>query len=77
VGSTLAFQALTPINLAKRNLFWTTPHPTGIQGTPVAGLIDIDEAGAASACHCHVLPSFLLPLPAGSGTHCPFRAFHS
>ena len=27
VGSTLAFQALTPINLAKRNLFWTTPCP--------------------------------------------------
>jgi hypothetical protein len=63
VGSTLAFQALTPINLAKRNLFWTTPHPTGIQGTPRAALIDIDEAGAASACHCHVcgsLPPFLL-----------------
>ena len=48
-ASTTARQAETPINLAKRDMFWDMPFPYGVQGTPRALLIDSDEA-AFSLC---------------------------
>eukprot|EP00035_Acanthoeca_spectabilis_P017079 m.356846 g.356846 ORF g.356846 m.356846 type:complete len:218 (+) comp16607_c0_seq17:470-1123(+) len=44
-GSTTAEQADLPINRAKRHIFWTMPHPFGINGTPRGAFIDIDECG--------------------------------
>jgi hypothetical protein len=44
-GSTTANQANTPLNRLRRQMFWTTAHPTGVIGTPRQRLIDIDEAG--------------------------------
>ena len=44
-GSITALQALTPFHQARRHNFWNLPHPAGIDGTPRASLIDIDEAG--------------------------------
>ena len=44
-GSTTAFQAFTPINLARRQNFWHMAYPIGVRGTPRAQLIDIDECG--------------------------------
>ena len=43
VGSTTAKQAMEPHNIARREMFWSTPQPTGIIGTPRQLLIDIDE----------------------------------
>ena len=45
IGSVLAYQALTPANLFKRRIFWTTPFPTGTVGTPRNCKWDVDEAG--------------------------------
>ena len=47
VGSTTAMQAELPINMMRRQHFWTLPHPFGIRGTPRANLIDFDECGAS------------------------------
>ena len=44
-GSTTAFQAFTPVNVARRHNFWTMAYPFGVLGTPRGCLIDIDEAG--------------------------------
>jgi hypothetical protein len=44
-GSTTAFQAFTPLNLQRRQNFWTLPFPLGVVGIPRALLIDIDECG--------------------------------
>ena len=44
-ASTTANQALEPANMLKRQLFWTTPLPTGCLGIPRQVLIDIDECG--------------------------------
>lgn len=43
VGSTTAYQAMTPSALLRRHLFWTTGYPTGILNVPFNSLIDIDE----------------------------------
>ena len=45
VGSTTAYQAFLPINLAKRNDYWTRPYPFGIANIRRQDIIDIDEAG--------------------------------
>jgi hypothetical protein len=42
-ASTTAYQALTPRNIARRQLFWTRPPPLGVFGVPVAQLLDMDE----------------------------------
>eukprot|EP00545_Synedropsis_sp_CCMP1620_P011708 CAMPEP_0119007346 /NCGR_PEP_ID=MMETSP1176-20130426/2950_1 /TAXON_ID=265551 /ORGANISM="Synedropsis recta cf, Strain CCMP1620" /LENGTH=368 /DNA_ID=CAMNT_0006959473 /DNA_START=77 /DNA_END=1183 /DNA_ORIENTATION=+ len=44
-GSTTARQALLPINVAKRNIFWMEPYPNGIADTHLNDQIDIDECG--------------------------------
>ena len=43
VGSTTARQAQTPENIYRHHLFWTQPHPLGVQGIPRRLLIDLDE----------------------------------
>jgi hypothetical protein len=45
VTSTVAYQAFTPRNMLRRELFWSEPYPVGIHGTPRSRLIDIDEFG--------------------------------
>lgn len=45
VTSTVAYQAFTPRNMLRRELFWTDSYPVGIHGTPRHLLIDIDEFG--------------------------------
>ena len=45
VGSTEARQASLPINLFKREQFWTLPIPFGVNGCERRRLIDIDECG--------------------------------
>ncbi|KAJ1414605.1 hypothetical protein B484DRAFT_335193, partial [Ochromonadaceae sp. CCMP2298] len=42
-ASTTAYQALTPRNIARHQLFWTRPPPLGVFGVPVAQLLDMDE----------------------------------
>lgn len=42
-ASTTAYQALTPRNILRRQLFWTRPPPLGVFGVPVAQLLDMDE----------------------------------
>jgi transposase len=44
-SSTTANQAFTPINLLKRDVFWSSPLPTGVLGVPLFDLVDIDEFG--------------------------------
>ena len=44
-GSTTAYQAFLPRNLARRHAFWTEPWPYGIADVDAADMIDIDEAG--------------------------------
>jgi hypothetical protein len=44
-GSTTARQALLPINVAKRGIFWTEPYPHGIADTEIEEMVDIDECG--------------------------------
>jgi hypothetical protein len=43
-GSTTAYQASLPINLARRHSFFHDPYPFGITGTSRANIIDWDEA---------------------------------
>lgn len=45
VSSTTARQALLPINILKRQNFWTLPYPLGIANIRREDLIDLDEAG--------------------------------
>lgn len=45
VTSTIAYQAFTPRNLLRRELFFSRPYPVGIFGTPRRLLIDVDEFG--------------------------------
>lgn len=44
-SSTTAFQAMLPINIERRNNFWSLPYPHGIVGIHPNDMIDIDEAG--------------------------------
>ena len=44
-GSTTAYQALLPRNLAKRWVYWNYNYPAGIRNIPRNQWIDIDEAG--------------------------------
>ena len=44
-GSTTAYQAFLPRNLARRHAFWTEPWPYGIADVDPVNIIDIDEAG--------------------------------
>jgi hypothetical protein len=84
IGSVLAYQALEPRNLFKRQLFWTSGWPTGVVGVPRNSLWDIDEAGnvtlprtqlSAHGQRCervHVCEAFacaLLCVGAASGGH--------
>jgi hypothetical protein len=43
--STEAYQAFTPINLFKVELFWTRPPPLGVRTIPRQKFIDVDEFG--------------------------------
>ena len=45
VGSTTAYQAFLPINLAKREIYWTMDYPAGITDIERRDIIDVDEAG--------------------------------
>ena len=45
VGSTEARQASLPVNLFKREQFWTMPPPFGVHGCERRRLIDVDECG--------------------------------
>ena len=45
MGSTEARQASLPINVFKREQFWSQPFPFGINGCERRRLIDIDECG--------------------------------
>ena len=65
VGSTEAKQASLPINIHKREYFWSQPLPYGINGCNCRSLIDIDECGIEinrtnrkyghTACGIHVV----------------------
>ena len=44
-ASTTADLAFLPVNLQKREFYWTLPPPLGMRGVPIADIIDIDEAG--------------------------------
>jgi hypothetical protein len=44
-GSTTAHQALDPVVLHRRSLFWTRPYPLGCFGIPLHRLGDFDECG--------------------------------
>jgi hypothetical protein len=44
-GSTTAYQALLPINIQKRWMFWNLPYPYGIANIRRADMIDLDECG--------------------------------
>ncbi len=44
-SSTTAFQAMQPINVARRHNFWNLPYPHGSVGIDPRDMIDIDEAG--------------------------------
>ena len=43
-ASTTADLAFLPVNLQKREFYWTLPPPLGMIGVPIADIIDIDEA---------------------------------
>ncbi len=45
ITSTVAYQAFTTRNLARRQMFWTEPWPVGIHGVPRRTMVDIDEFG--------------------------------
>jgi hypothetical protein len=45
VVSTEAYQAFTPINLFKVELFWKRPPPLGVRTIPRQKFIDVDEFG--------------------------------
>ena len=40
-----AFQALLPVNRAKRWIHWNMPYPFGIANIKMRDMIDLDEAG--------------------------------
>lgn len=44
-GSSTAYQALLPINKAKRWMYWNLPYPYGIADIRRRDLIDLDECG--------------------------------
>ena len=44
-GSTTARQALLPINIIKRDIYWNENYPAGVADIPARDIIDIDEAG--------------------------------
>jgi hypothetical protein len=44
-ASTEAYQAFTPRNLLRAELFWSSPPPLGVVGVSQAKLIDVDECG--------------------------------
>jgi hypothetical protein len=44
-ASTEAYQAFTPINLLRAELFWSSPPPLGVVRVSQAKLIDVDECG--------------------------------
>ena len=44
-GSTTAYQALLPINLIRRDLFWNRNYPIGRADINSEDMIDLDEAG--------------------------------
>jgi hypothetical protein len=46
-ASTEAFQAFTPRNLLRAELFWSRPPPLGIFQVRHRLLIDVDECGLA------------------------------
>ena len=43
VGSTVAKQAFTQVNLEKFHMFWNYPYPAGVVGIQRRFLIDVDE----------------------------------
>jgi hypothetical protein len=43
-GSSTAFQALTPFNILRRQIFWNSPPPLGVRTMNRANLLDLDEA---------------------------------
>ncbi len=45
VGSTTCCHAYLPINLTKREMYFTWGEPFGIANTPIQDVVDIDEAG--------------------------------
>jgi hypothetical protein len=44
-GSTTAYQALLPINIQKRWMFWNLPYPYGIANIRRVDMIDLDKCG--------------------------------
>jgi hypothetical protein len=53
VASTEAYQAFTPENLLKVELFWTQPPPLGVRTIPRRKFIDVDEFGVEmNRCNC-------------------------
>jgi transposase len=44
-GSTTARQALLPLNLLRRSIFWNLNYPFGVADIAMNDMIDIDEAG--------------------------------
>ena len=44
-ASTTADMAFAPVNLKKREYYWSQPPPLGMAGVNTADIIDIDEAG--------------------------------
>lgn len=58
-GSCTAYQALLPINIAKRWMYWNLPYPYGIADIRRQDLIDIDECGKElSHCDRHIGKSY-------------------
>ena len=44
-GSTMACQALTPVNLARRWVYWTMSYSYGIDNIRRWDMLDLDNAG--------------------------------
>lgn len=58
-GSSTAYQALLPINIAKRWMYWNLPYPYGIADIRRQDLIDLDECGKElSHCDRHIGKSY-------------------
>ena len=45
-GSTTAYQALLPRNLAKRWVYWHSNYPAGVANIPKSDWIDFDECSS-------------------------------
>ena len=45
VGSTTSYQAFRPINLIRREDYWTRNYPFGMANIHRQDIIDLDEAG--------------------------------